>query len=201
MHLISDKLAVLPRDRSFGESGPTVQALYYTNLLTSAPKLMINVESGDYATLEERNCGCLFDTLGLKTHVRGVRSYEKLTSEGVTFLGSALYELLEHVLPSRFGGSPLDFQLVEEEEQGLPRITLVVSPRLGELDDAAVVTVLLDALAAIKPGGDLMADQWRQGGTLRVARHEPYATIGSKVLPLHVMEAVTPAPTANRGPG
>ena len=57
--------------------------------------------------------------LGFTTHLHTVRSYEKLTSGGVMFMGSMLHELLEETLPARFGGSPLDYQLVEEEEDGV----------------------------------------------------------------------------------
>ena len=42
---------------------------------------------------------------GFTTHLREVRSYSKLTGEGVTLIGDEMIHLLEHVLPARFGGS------------------------------------------------------------------------------------------------
>lgn len=185
MHLLTDKLAVLQRPRPVG-GGLDVPALHYTVLLPSAPKLMINVESDDYAVLTTRDCGCPFGALGLTTHVREVRSYEKLTAEGNHFLGSDIVEIVDAVLPARFGGGPTDYQFVEEEEAGLPRVSVVASPALGALDEAEVVSVVLDHLGA-RPRNRLMADVWRQGGTLQLVRREPYLSASGKILPLHLV--------------
>jgi hypothetical protein len=38
------------------------------------------------------------------------------------------------VLPARFGGNPTDYQFVERERHGLPKVSLVVSPHIGSLD-------------------------------------------------------------------
>ena len=81
-----------------------------------------------------------------------------------------------------------DYQLVEHEEAGLPRVSVVVSPRLGAIDEDAVLASVLDGLkTSHTQGGDLMTDQFRQAGTLRVVRREPYATASSKVAPLYVI--------------
>lgn len=189
MHLATDKIAVIQRDKVVGAHGATVPALVYTTLHTSCPKLLLNDESGDYGTLRQRRCSCVFDELGLTTHLAGLRSYDKLTSEGVTFMGSELYKLVEEVLPARFGGHTTDYQLVEEEEQGLPRVSVVVSPRVGKVDDEAVLATVLTALDGYYQWGPHMADGWRSGQTLRVVRQEPYAAGGRKVLPLHVLRA------------
>ena len=106
MHLLSDKLAVLQLDRAVGPGGASVGALYYTSLLLSSPKIMINVESDDYAVLSVRSCGCPLGAVGLTTHIRDVRSYAKLTAEGNHFLGSDLVDLVDRVLPEQFGGGP-----------------------------------------------------------------------------------------------
>ena len=82
---------------------------------------MINVESDDYGVLVKRDCGCPFGSLGFDQHLHGIRSYDKLTSEGMTFLGGELITLVEEILPARFGGHPTDYQFVEEEEGGLKR--------------------------------------------------------------------------------
>jgi hypothetical protein len=185
MHLLVDKLAVLARPRTLAP-GLEVTGLTYTSLLTSASKLMLNVESGDYGVVEERNCGCLWQTLGFTTHLHHVRSYDKLTSEGVMFLGSMLYELLEQTLPARFGGSATDYQLVEAEEDGLTRVNLVVSPRVGQVDEHAVLEAFFESVG-FADWSRRMADTWRSGGTLRVQRREPYATSVGKILPLYVL--------------
>ncbi len=182
MHLLRDKLAVLSRPRHIGVD---VQALFHTTLLTSSPKIMLNVESGDFGVMEERDCGCLWQSLGLRTHLHHVRSYQKLTGEGVMFMGSVLHDLMEQVLPAKFGGGPLDYQLVEEEEQGLTRETLVVSPRIGLVDEMALIAEVLRYLG-FSDWSRRQADLWRQNGTLRVRRGEPYQTSGGKILTLHV---------------
>lgn len=185
VHVLLDKVAVLRRPRTLG-GGTSVDALVFTTILPSCPKLMLNVESGDYATLEQRACGCTLGMLGLNTHLRLIRSYDKLTSEGVTFLGTELLRLIEEVLPARFGGHSTDYQLVEEEEAGLPRVSVLVDPRLGQVSSDAVLDAVHQTLDAC-PGGRIMTDQWRQGGTLRVVRRTPYSTASAKISPLHVM--------------
>jgi hypothetical protein len=194
MHLMRDKVAVLQVPLQIAP-GPKVGALFLTTLVPSTPKLMLNVESGDYAVMEERDCGCLLQTLGFTTHIREVRSYEKLTSEGVMFMGSMLHELLDEQLPARFGGSATDYQLVEEEQDGLPRVSIVVSPRIGVVDEEAVKQVLVESVG-FADWSRRMAEQWRKAGTLRVERREPYATLSSKILPLHVLGRHATSPAA-----
>jgi hypothetical protein len=146
---------------------------------------MINVESDDYGVLSERTCGCPLGEVGLTTHMRGIRSYEKLTSEGNHFLGSDLLVLIESVLPARFGGAPSDYQLVEEEIGGLPRVGVVVRPSLGPVNEREVVAAVLTHLGA-EPRNRLMADVWREGDTVQVLRREPHMTAAGKILPLHI---------------
>jgi hypothetical protein len=117
--------------------------------------------------------------------MRNVRSYEKLTSEGNHFLGSDLIALVDDVLPAHFGGGPGDYQLVEEEIGGLPTVSVVVRPALGELDDREVVTEVLEHLRSERRNR-LMVDLWRDAETLRVVRREPYMTAAGKILPLHI---------------
>jgi hypothetical protein len=186
-HLCSDKLALVQHDRLLA-GGARVPAFLFTTLLASTPKLMINVETDDYGTVVERSCGCLLGELGLTTHLHGVRSFEKLTSDGAAFLGSDVTQLVDEVLPARFGGAPTDYQLVEEEVGGLPRVSVIVRPRLGEIDEAAVVETVLSALAAGPSYKGMMAAMWRSGGVVRVVRREPYETVGAKVFPLHLLE-------------
>jgi hypothetical protein len=186
-HLMLEKLAVLQRARRVPRSGETVNALFFTTLLHSAPKLMINVETDDYAVVEDRNCGCAIGELGFTRHLHTVRSYEKLTSEGMTLRGAEVVTLLERTLPSRFGGAPTDYQLVEELDGAVPSLSIVVSPRVGEIDERDVVETVLSELAQGGPAGQDVSRIWRDAQTLRVVRREPYATRRmSKILPVHV---------------
>ena len=189
VHLMTDAFGVIQRPKQLA-AGVEVGALVYTSLLPACPKLLLNVEMGDYGTLSERRCGCVWEELGMPVHLQGIRSYEKLTSAGMTFLGPELIRVLEEVLPARFGGGPTDYQFVEEEEGGLGRVSLVVSPRVGEVREQDVAEAVLRALEGC-PGGELMAGVWRDGGTLRVRRQEPYATAAAKILPLHLLRGAS----------
>ena len=110
----------------------------------------------------------------------------------MTFLGSDVIVLLDELLPARFGGQPTDYQLVEEEVDGVPKVGVVVSPAVGEVDERAVLETVLSALGAGPGYKSMMAEVWRDGETLRVVRREPYATAAGKILPLHVLDRAQP---------
>ena len=116
--------------------------------------------------------------------MHGIRSWEKLTSEGMNFLGHDLIRLLEEVLPGRFGGAATDYQMVETEEAGLPKVDLVISPRVGPVDEHAVIDTTIGFLNGQSGGG--FGERWREADTLRVRRVEPHLTFGGKVQALHV---------------
>jgi hypothetical protein len=187
VHLASDKIATIQRPRRIGPAGVPVQALYHTTLLPASPKVMLNVESGDYGVREERECGCGVLPPGFTGHLHTIRSYEKLTSEGMHLLGGELLVLVEEVLPTRFGGHPTDYQFVEREEDGLPRVSLFVRPAVGDLDHDRVGRAVLEFLRHRGHGQQLMADVWAQGGTLGVVRADPYVTPGGKIPPLRTL--------------
>jgi hypothetical protein len=182
-HVVLHELAVIPGDGSPGAARP----LLFTTLSPSSPKLLINVDVGDDGLLEQRDCGCLLGELGLTLHVSRVSGREKFASDGVHFLGAELLELVDDVLPRRFGGGPTDYQLVEVEVDALPAIQVVVSPRVGEVDPEAVVATVLVALRNGAGHRGPMVDVWRDADSVRVVRREPYETAQAKILPLHVV--------------
>jgi hypothetical protein len=186
VHLVTDKLALIERPAPGRPDDEDVPAFYLTTLLPMLPKIMLNVETGDHGVVEERRCGCPWSELGLTTCLHTIRSYDKLTTEGMHFTGTDLMRLVEEVLPQRFGGAPSDYQLVEQEIDGLTRVSVVVSPRVGAIDDAAVIETAMQALASRDVGTGMMAEIWKQAKTLRVERREPYMTSSAKILPLHV---------------
>jgi hypothetical protein len=186
-HFYKDAFAVIQFPREVPGAGIKVNAFSFTTLLATAPKLMLNVESDDYGTIERRPCGCPLEKLGLTEHLRGIRSFRKLTGDGVTLVGSEMLHVLEEVLPARFGGGPLDYQAEEEEnEQGLTQLSLVVSPRVGRIDEAALIDAVLNALRNSSVSADMAGALWRQAGTLRVKRSEPVWTARGKLIPLHL---------------
>ncbi len=173
-HLLEDCVALIQHPRRIPEAGVDVDAFLLTSLRPAAATILLNVESDDFGVVEERSCGCAFEELGYHRHVRSIRSFGKLTGEGVTLVGSEMTKILEDVLPARFGGSPLDYQLVEEEnEQGLGRLVLLVSPRVGLPAEEEVVDVVLEGLGQGSEAAGIAGLFWKQANTFRVRQQEP----------------------------
>lgn len=182
-HVCRDTAAVIQRRRPVDALGTSVDALLFTTLWPHARKILLNVETGDYARMGTRGCGCPLEALGWTDHLQEIRSFEKLNAEGRLFFGSELYALLEEILPRRFGGEPTDYQLVEEEDhKGFTRLTVLAHPRLGPLDDEAVLKSVYTLLAGINPSD---AKVWHEAGTLRLRRAPPLLTPAGKFMPLH----------------
>ncbi len=187
LHFMEHHLALTQHARPVPGFDMDVESFHFTTLLPTAPKLLLNVEIDDYGVVEERSCGCPFDELGLHRHIRRIRSFSKLTGEGVTLVGNDMVRILEDVLPARFGGSALDYQLLEEEdERGFTRLSVIVSPRVELQDEAAVVDMVLEELGRGGADAGISRTIWHQAGTLRVKRMEPVWTSRGKLLPLHL---------------
>jgi hypothetical protein len=186
LHLMTDMCALITYPHPLPD-GMTVPAFNVTTLLPPSPKILLNAESDDFGILEERVCGCPLEELGFRTHVREIRSFRKLTSEGVTMLGSEILHILEEVLPRRFGGSALDYQLIEDEdEQGYSRVSLAISPEVPIADEAEVIPAVLAAMKQESLGAGAAGEQWSQSGNLRIVRMKPVLTARGKLLPLYV---------------
>ena len=125
VHFLNDCYELIQRSRAVGDAGVAVDAFLFTSLLPAAPKILLNVESGDYGIVERRDCGCGLGAVGLTTHLASIRSFEKLSGEGMTFVQTDLLRVLEDVLPARFGGTGTDYQVLEEEEDGILRLILI----------------------------------------------------------------------------
>ncbi len=188
VHLLKDSLALIQHQREVSYAGVSVDAFLFTSLLPSAPKVLLNVESGDWGVIETRSCGCKLEELGFTDHIHNIRSFDKLTGEGMTVVGTDLVRIIEEVLPAKFGGASTDYQMVEEEdEQGHTKMSLLVSPEVGEIDEAELTQTLLAELGKGKDLQRMMAYFWSQAGTLRVKRMRPVTTARGKLLPLHIL--------------
>jgi phenylacetate-coenzyme A ligase PaaK-like adenylate-forming protein len=197
LHAFTDRYALIERARPIVDGGPEVRALMLTTLTDTVATVSFNTEPGDYANVEQRQCGCGLGELGLTTHLSRVRSFEKLSGEGVTFARSNLMRTLEEVLPARFGGSALDYQLVEDEApDSLVRLTLRVHPSVGDLDEEAVREALLADLG----GGGIVdrnhAELLRRAGSVIISREPPLATAAGKVLPFQLVRGGSPGPSS-----
>lgn len=184
VHVASDAFAVIQKAGTGGEENAS-KALLLTTLGASTPKVMLNAEIGDYAIMNSCKCGCLFDELGYHQHLHTIRSFGKLTGGGVTFLVADLYRLVEEMLPQRFGGNMGDYQLVEEQdEQGLPQLSLYASPELKDIDERKLVSVFLAEVGKIRRHYPFMVNQWIGSGVLHVVRKKPLLTKRGKLLPV-----------------
>jgi hypothetical protein len=187
MHLFHDAIALITHPYLVEGAGVTVPAFNLTSLVNSTPKIMLNVQIDDYGIVEERACDCALGRYGYTVHLRQVRSYSKLVGEGVTLIGNEMVRILEEVLPARFGGSPLDYQLLEEEDaQGFTRLYLVIHPRVPIADEPSVVDVVLKALSQSSPMAEAARTAWQGAETIRIRRAEPVWTARGKFMPLHV---------------
>jgi hypothetical protein len=184
VHFFSHRLAVIQRPQAVPGSDAKVNTFCYTSLSSTAPKLMLNMESDDFGILEKRSCGCSLEGAGFSDHIRQVRSARKLTGEGITLIGSDLVRIMEEVLPARFGGSTLDYQLVEEEDSsGFTRMTLLVSPELPIADESEPVRVLLEALGKGELRADIARSVLTAAGSVRLRREKPVANSRGKLPP------------------
>jgi hypothetical protein len=198
LHLLTDKLALIRPSPGSGGTG----SFCFTTVLRFCPKLMINVDSGDSGNVELFDCGCPIGELGLTTHLSRVRSHRRFTGEGMNYFGGDLLKLVDEVLPRRFGGHPTDYQLVEEEEHGVTKVSIVIAPGVGELNESAVIMAAHDYLSEVA-GGRALAAYWKDGETFRVVRRAPLTTSSAKILPLITLaqaKAVRAASESQKSP-
>lgn len=186
MTCIFSKTGTRSSNRATAASVPASRgdAMLLTSLLESAPIRLLNVCLGDRATLTRRRCGCGLERDGFPLHLHTVRSFEKLTAGGMTFLDVDVIRVLEEVLPRRFGGRPADWQLIErmDGDRARPGVALVVNPSVGTLDAAEVADVFLSAIGGGGGGERLMELQWRDGRVLSVLREVPARTASGKIV-------------------
>jgi hypothetical protein len=97
-----------------------------------------------------------------------------------------LLRVLEQVLPSRFGGTGADYQVVEEEQDGILKLFLTISPSVGAIDERAARDAFLEELG--REGGfeQVGVEFWRRAETVTVKRDWPRATKAGKILPFQL---------------
>jgi len=187
IHVLSGTQAFIQHRRQtiYGEG--EIDALLFTTLSPVAPKMLLNVEVGDYAVAETRDCGCALGDLGLMTHLSTIQSFEKLTGEGMTFGGTDIVRIVEEVLPQVFGGASTDYQFIEEEdEHGQTHLSVIVDPAIDLADDSELVQIVLSELARGNDTRRMMSSAWAEAGVIRLKREPPHVTAGGKLLPLHI---------------
>jgi hypothetical protein len=188
VHVFHDLHALIQPGADSPEPGLPPDALLLSSLRATSPFLLLNVSMGDQARATCRCCGCPLESLGWAQHLHTIRSFEKLTAAGMTFFDVDVVRVLEEDLPSRFGGGPADYQVVEEEaSDGGPRVVLRVDPSVGPLDERAVREAFLDAVGQGSGAARIMALQWRGTHLPSVERRPPIPSGKGKIL--HVWRA------------
>ncbi len=187
VHVTQHMMALILHPTLNTGDGTPIQPLLGTMLYPSAPAVLINVANGDYGIMDERNCGCALENAGLTLHLHYIRSYEKFATEGMSYFYGDLFELIEHTLPSEFGGGPGDYQLVEEEDEtGQTRLTILVHPNIRNLDENRLIARITAAFADGPRGNRFMTGVWKNAGTFQIRRTQPHASPRGKILPLHI---------------
>lgn len=186
VHFFDDLHALIQPGPDAARPGLPARALLLTSLRPTAPVVLLNASVGDQAEVGQRACGCALERVGWTTHLHAIRSYEKLTAGGMTFLDGDVVRLLDEVLPTRFGGTATDYQLVEDESpDGEPRIRLLVHPAVGALDTAAVARAFLEEIGPGFGAERVMARIWQDADLVRIERRPPLTTSSGKILHLH----------------
>jgi hypothetical protein len=186
IHVPLDRVAIIQPGPDAAVSGLPAQDLMITSISAWSGVILLNVSLGDQGELGERACGCPLAELGWATHLHTVRSYEKLTAGGMTFLDTQVIRVLEHVLPERFGGTATHYQLLDDNgTDGQPRLWLLVHPDLGPLNADAVAEAFLEGIAQGSDTSRMMSQVWRESGFLQVVREPPRASEAGKILHLH----------------
>lgn len=200
-HLYKDTTAIITRQCPVPYSDSTVGSYLFTNLLYESPKILLNVDMGDYGDLDVRPCDCGFGKVGFDVHLGGIRSYEKLTGEGVTFVNTDFIWIIEKKLPESYGGKSTDYQLVEEEnDNGIPHLRLLVSPRIRNVNETDLVNTFLKLLkgAEDRLWAQAGTEMWTQSGMIRVVRELPIPTASGKILPFYLMKSHTDSSQSTR---
>jgi hypothetical protein len=198
-HLYKDTTALITHKHKVSHSDMTVDSYLFTSLLYESPKLLLNVGMGDYGEISSGSCNCEFTSIGFDTNISGIRSYEKLTGEGVTFVDTDLIHIIEKELPEKFGGRSTDYQLVEQEDsRGLTQLQLMVSPRIGPVNESEMLARFMVLLKKAEDSPESWAqsgtEMWKQSKMVGIRRDFPIPTASGKSFPFYLLKTKNKRP-------
>jgi hypothetical protein len=187
VHLFDDIITAIQYKRRVEHSDLDVDSMLFTSLLPCAPKVLLNVEFGDSGKIENSKCDSAYSKDVLHKHISCIRSFEKMTGEGMTLFGSEIEKLLEERLPALFGGESVDYQLTEEENaDGFTRYKLLINPRLNKTDCNIVKDVVLSEIKKLDTAKNLLYDIWSKADVFEVSYEKPIATARGKIYPFYI---------------
>ncbi len=109
--------------------------------------------------------------------------FEKLTLEGMSIVADNLSRFVEEELPDRCGGTPVDYQFTEEEdEEGITRLVLSVSPSIP-MESDQIQDVLMELFYGLQ-STTFAAKYLAQADSITVRREHPALTRSGKILTL-----------------
>jgi hypothetical protein len=186
VHLFHDAVAAITHRRKAPGTDVEVDSMLFTSLLPFAPFFVINLEPGDHGVLRPASCNCEFSRFGFTAVISDIYSYTKLTGHGTTLVGTDILRILEEALPARFGGSPGDYQLVEQEAGTETRMVLRVNPQIGKVPAAEIRDFFLSEIRKLF-GGALTSRTWIHAASVEVLLEAPIIGRTGKILPLHLL--------------
>ena len=190
VHVYEDLHAVIQPD-AVEPGGPfPPEALLVTAIRPTAPLLLINASTGDRAIRTRRQCGCALERCGWTTHLRTVRSFEKLTAGGMTFLDAHVVQVLERRCRR---GSVAVRQATSSwrtrRPRGIPACDSWSTPGFPPVDPEGVARVFLESLGAGSAPERMMEKVWQDSAFVTVERSVPRVTVAGKIQHVHVERA------------
>jgi len=181
MHFFSDHLAMVQLDRGAASQSEHPKTFLFTALSLKTGKILFNTELGDFGEVTTKSCSCRFGEIGLNVHLSNVRSYEKLTIEGMTILTAELDAIIGAAM-ERAGGRPDSYQFREvQDPSGLHRLEIAVSPEVLHLDEAKFIEEIVAELRRGGPRKAMAADFWGKGDSFSIVREQPKSSTGHKL--------------------
>jgi len=180
VHFFSDSFSVIQHERELAHCDQKVQAFLFSSFYRNCPIVMLNLENGDHGNISDVQCGYAGEQRVAAQHISNIRSFEKITTEGVTFYIDDFVRVIEEYFPKRFGGASIDYQLVEEETtEGISRLYIYIHPKHADVTLQAVKEVLLTHVS--KTGErDSRVSMWKQIEALQIKRVAPIVTVRGK---------------------
>lgn len=205
-HLYKDTTSIISHRQNVPHSDLFVDSYLFSTLVHESPKILLNVGMGDYGEARTQTCDCVFGQLGFDRCLSNIRSYEKLTGEGVTFVDTDFIRIIERDLPERFGGKSTDYQLVEKEDaRGFTHLQLLVSPRVGDVQEPEVLDRFLNLLRSAEDSPDSWSqsgtEMWKQSNMVQIVREFPIATVSGKILPFFISKPKNASDEASNATG
>ena len=177
MHLYTDRLAAIQKKSS------NVDKILFTSISSNTGKVLLNTDLGDAGRIRSGTCNCLFGKAGMDVFLEEIQNHDKLTSEGMTVLGTTMDAVVGNLI-AELGGGPDHYQFWEtESEQGMVKIIIAVSPEIRNLNESSFKKEVLSRIRSKGIASEIASEFWKQADALEVVRDHPRISNGYKHFP------------------